>query len=43
MREKLAWVLEHSGDPSNSHAYRETRALFNHFPRRELLYTDRRR
>ena len=40
MREKLAWVLEHSGDPSNSHAYRETRALFNHFPRRELLYTD---
>ena len=40
MREKLAWLLEHSGAPSNSHAYRETRALFNHFPRRELLYSD---
>ncbi|MFN8060530.1 MAG: NAD-glutamate dehydrogenase [Vicinamibacterales bacterium] len=40
MREKLAWVLEHSGAASNSHAYREARALFNHFPRRELLYAD---
>jgi glutamate dehydrogenase len=40
MREKLTWLLEHSGAPGNSHASRETRALFNHFPRRELLYTD---
>ena len=40
MKEKLAWLLAHSGEASNSHAYRETRALFNHFPRRELLYAD---
>jgi len=39
MREKLAWLLERTGAPSNSHASRETRALFNHMPRRELLYT----
>ncbi len=38
LKEKLAWLLEHSGAASNSHAFRETRALFNHFPRRELLY-----
>ena len=24
----------------NSHAYRETRAIFNHFPKRELFYSD---
>ena len=40
MREKLACLLERCGEASNSHAYRETRALFNHMPRRELLYTD---
>jgi glutamate dehydrogenase len=40
LKEKLAWLLEKSGAASNSHAYRETRALFNHFPRRELLYAD---
>jgi glutamate dehydrogenase len=40
LKEKLAWLLAHSGEASNSHAYRETRALFNHFPRRELLYAD---
>jgi glutamate dehydrogenase len=40
LREKLTWLLEHVGGASNSHAYRETRALFNHFPRRELLYAD---
>ena len=41
MREKLAWLLEQlRRSRSNSHAYRETRALFNHFPRRELLYAD---
>jgi len=38
LREKLAWLLERLGGASNSHAFRETRALFNHFPRRELLY-----
>ena len=41
MREKLTWLLERTGASSNSHAYRETRALFNHMPRRELLYTDK--
>ena len=40
LKEKLAWLLANSGEASNSHAYRETRALFNHFPRRELLYAD---
>jgi glutamate dehydrogenase len=41
LKEKLAWLLEHSGAAaSNSHVFRETRALFNHFPRRELLYAD---
>ena len=40
LREKLAWLLERLGGASNSHAFRETRALFNHFPRRELLYAD---
>jgi glutamate dehydrogenase len=38
LKEKLAWLLAQSGQASNSHGYRETRALFNHFPRRELLY-----
>jgi glutamate dehydrogenase len=40
LKEKLAWLLAQSGQASNSHGYRETRALFNHFPRRELLYAD---
>ena len=40
VKEKLAAVLAQSGEASNSHGYRETRALFNHFPRRELLYAD---
>jgi glutamate dehydrogenase len=40
LKEKLAWLLANSGEASNSHAYRETRALFNHFPRRELLYAN---
>jgi glutamate dehydrogenase len=40
MREKLAYLLARTGVSPNSHAYRETRALFNHTPRRELLYTD---
>jgi glutamate dehydrogenase len=40
LREKLAWLLEHCGAAPNSHAYRETRAIFNHFPKRELFYAD---
>ena len=40
LKEKLAWLLEHSGAARNSHAYRETRALFNRFPKRELFYAD---
>src|SRR5581483_7883812 len=38
LKEKLQWLLENSGAASNSHVFRETRALYNHFPRRELLY-----
>ncbi len=37
---KLAWLLANSGALVNSHAYREMRAIFNHFPKRELLYSD---
>jgi glutamate dehydrogenase len=40
LTEKLAWLLEHSGAARNSHAYRETRAIFNRFPKRELFYAD---
>lgn len=40
LREKLAWLLENSGALPNSHAYRETRAIFNHMPKRELMYAD---
>ncbi len=36
--EKLAYILGTSGLSKNSHAYRETRAIFNHFPKRELFY-----
>ncbi len=36
--EKLAYILETSGLSKNSHAYREARAIFNHFPKRELFY-----
>jgi glutamate dehydrogenase len=40
LKDKLAWILREGGAAPNSHAARETRALFNHFPRRELLYSD---
>jgi glutamate dehydrogenase len=40
LREKLHWLLEHSGASPNSYAYREIRALFNRFPTRELFYAD---
>ena len=37
---KLDELLARSGALVNSHAYRETRAIFNHFPKRELMYAD---
>jgi glutamate dehydrogenase len=40
LRPKLEQLLATSGALVNSHAYRETRAVFNHFPKRELLYSD---
>ena len=40
LREKVTWLLDHSGALPNSHAYREIRAIFNHFPKRELFYAD---
>jgi len=38
--EKLAWLLENCGEARNSHVYRATRAFYNHFPKRELFYSD---
>ena len=40
LAEKQDWLLEHSGAMKKSYAYREIRALFNHFPKRELFYAD---
>jgi glutamate dehydrogenase len=40
LREKHEWLLAESGALPNSHAYREIRALFNRFPKRELFYAD---
>jgi glutamate dehydrogenase len=40
LKSKLDELLARSGVLVNSHAYRETRAIFNHFPKRELLYSD---
>jgi len=40
LREKHDGLLAHSGALTNSHAYREIRALFNRFPKRELFYAD---
>jgi glutamate dehydrogenase len=37
---KLRSLLEKSGALPNSHTYREIRSVFNHFPKRELLYAD---
>ncbi|MEO8359188.1 MAG: NAD-glutamate dehydrogenase domain-containing protein [Vicinamibacteria bacterium] len=41
LREKQDFLLENCGGIKNSHAYRETRAIFNRMPKRELFYTDR--
>jgi glutamate dehydrogenase len=40
LREKQTWLLEHSGDVVDSHIYREIRALFGRFPKRELFYAN---
>jgi glutamate dehydrogenase len=40
LREKLTWLLEHSGVAARSHVHRATRAVFNQFPKRELLYAN---
>ena len=41
LREKQDFLLENCGGIKNSHAYRETRTIFNRMPKRELFYTDR--
>jgi len=41
LREKQDFLLANCGGIKNSHAYRETRTIFNRMPKRELLYTDR--
>ena len=38
LREKRQFLVEQSGAPTMSHAFRQMRALFNRFPRRELFY-----
>jgi glutamate dehydrogenase len=40
LAQKMARLHEASGAAVNSHTWRETRAIFNHFPKRELLYAD---
>jgi glutamate dehydrogenase len=40
LKEKLDGLLHVSGVPPKSYAYREIRALFNRFPKRELLYAE---
>jgi glutamate dehydrogenase len=40
LKEKLEWLLEHSGTQPKSYAYREIRAIFNRFPTRELFYAN---
>ena len=40
LKEKQDWLLSRSGALPSSHAYREIRAVFNRFPKRELFYAD---
>ena len=40
LKEKHEWILANSGAAQKSYAYREIRALFNRFPKRELFYAD---
>jgi glutamate dehydrogenase len=42
LKEKRDWILQGSSTRSNSYAYREIRAVYNRFPKRELLYADAR-
>ena len=39
--EKLTYILDGLDVTPNSHAWREARAIFNHFPKRELFYARR--
>ena len=39
--DKLTYILDGLDVSQNSHAWREARAVFNHFPKRELLYAKR--
>ncbi|MCC6162292.1 MAG: NAD-glutamate dehydrogenase [Acidobacteria bacterium] len=41
LHDKLAYVLANLDVAKNSHAWREARASFNYFPKRELLYARR--
>lgn len=38
LHEKQKWLLDHSNAAPMSHGFRQIRALFNRFPRRELFY-----
>jgi len=38
IREKRRWLIDRSGEAPMSYAFRQVRALFNRFPRRELFY-----
>jgi len=38
LRDKLQWLLDNCGTAAGSHLHRATRAVFNQFPKRELLY-----
>jgi glutamate dehydrogenase len=40
LREKHDWLLGQSGVLPGSHTWRETRAVFNQFPKTELFYAD---
>ena len=40
LQDKLKWLLDHSGVAVRSHVHRATRAVFNQFPMRELLYAE---
>jgi glutamate dehydrogenase len=43
LHDKQEYILANSGAVPKSHEYRETRALFNRLPTRELFYADARR
>ncbi len=41
LHDKLSYILDGLHVAKNSHAWREARAIFNHFPKRELFYARR--